>query len=112
MKINNSKPHVNVGTIGHVDHGRATLTAAIVAVQLRRSSLNEDSLPVLTDLDSKSKPKQEIKMVVSPDYFHAHKKAGELKDLTKELESRPTSLNFSPEWNHPYPPSGRGRKKR
>ena len=28
-----TKPHVNVGTIGHVDHGKTTLTAAIVAVQ-------------------------------------------------------------------------------
>jgi len=28
-----SKPHVNVGTIGHVDHGKTTLTAAILAVQ-------------------------------------------------------------------------------
>src|SRR6201997_1941997 len=28
-----SKPHVNVGTIGHIDHGKTTLTAAIVARQ-------------------------------------------------------------------------------
>src|SRR5688500_14715615 len=28
-----TKPHVNVGTIGHVDHGKTTLTAAITAVQ-------------------------------------------------------------------------------
>ena len=27
-----SKPHVNVGTIGHVDHGKTTLTAAILSV--------------------------------------------------------------------------------
>src|SRR5512147_2793011 len=27
------KPHVNVGTIGHIDHGKTTLTAAILAVQ-------------------------------------------------------------------------------
>ena len=27
-----SKPHVNVGTIGHVDHGKTTLTAALLAV--------------------------------------------------------------------------------
>ena len=27
------KPHVNVGTIGHIDHGKSTLTAALVAVQ-------------------------------------------------------------------------------
>ena len=25
-----SKPHVNVGTIGHIDHGKTTLTAALV----------------------------------------------------------------------------------
>jgi elongation factor Tu len=30
------KPHVNVGTIGHVDHGKSTTTAAIVATQVRR----------------------------------------------------------------------------
>ena len=28
-----TKPHVNVGTIGHIDHGKSTLTASIVAVQ-------------------------------------------------------------------------------
>ncbi|NTW54948.1 MAG: elongation factor Tu, partial [Chlorobaculum sp.] len=26
------KPHVNIGTIGHVDHGKTTLTAAITSV--------------------------------------------------------------------------------
>ena len=28
-----TKPHVNVGTIGHIDHGKTTLTAAILAVE-------------------------------------------------------------------------------
>src|SRR6266567_3572982 len=32
-----TKPHVNVGTIGHVDHGKSTLTAAIVQVQARKN---------------------------------------------------------------------------
>src|SRR5712672_1684461 len=32
-----TKPHVNVGTIGHVDHGKSTLTAAIVHVQSRKN---------------------------------------------------------------------------
>ncbi|MCL6445671.1 MAG: elongation factor Tu [Alicyclobacillus sp.] len=32
-KFDRSKPHVNVGTIGHVDHGKTTLTAAITTVQ-------------------------------------------------------------------------------
>ena len=31
-KFNRSKPHVNIGTIGHVDHGKTTLTAAITTV--------------------------------------------------------------------------------
>ncbi|MFH1712735.1 MAG: elongation factor Tu, partial [Candidatus Jacksonbacteria bacterium] len=31
-KFNRTKPHINVGTIGHVDHGKTTLTAAILAV--------------------------------------------------------------------------------
>ncbi|EPZ45916.1 MULTISPECIES: elongation factor Tu [Alicyclobacillus] len=32
-KFDRSKPHVNIGTIGHVDHGKTTLTAAITSVQ-------------------------------------------------------------------------------
>ena len=32
-KFDRTKPHVNVGTIGHVDHGKTTLTAAITMVQ-------------------------------------------------------------------------------
>jgi elongation factor Tu len=32
-KFSRTKPHVNVGTIGHIDHGKTTLTAAIVKVQ-------------------------------------------------------------------------------
>ncbi len=31
-----TKPHVNVGTIGHIDHGKSTLTAAIVKVQAKK----------------------------------------------------------------------------
>ncbi|ENV3697918.1 GTP-binding protein, partial [Vibrio cholerae] len=31
-KFERTKPHVNVGTIGHVDHGKTTLTAAICTV--------------------------------------------------------------------------------
>ncbi|MBR3304671.1 MAG: elongation factor Tu, partial [Christensenellaceae bacterium] len=30
--FNRTKPHVNIGTIGHVDHGKTTLTAAITMV--------------------------------------------------------------------------------
>lgn len=36
-KFERTKPHVNVGTIGHVDHGKTTLTAAITAVLSKQS---------------------------------------------------------------------------
>ena len=34
-KFDRSKPHMNVGTIGHIDHGKTTLTAAITKVLAR-----------------------------------------------------------------------------
>jgi elongation factor Tu len=36
-KFNRTKPHVNVGTIGHIDHGKTTLTAALVKVQSKKA---------------------------------------------------------------------------
>jgi len=39
-KFDRSKPHVNIGTIGHVDHGKTTLTAAITTV-LANAGLSE-----------------------------------------------------------------------
>jgi elongation factor Tu len=41
-----SKPHVNIGTIGHVDHGKTTLTSAITSV------LAEKGLAQKKDYDS------------------------------------------------------------
>ncbi|WP_127475816.1 elongation factor Tu [Sulfurivermis fontis] len=35
-KFERKKPHVNVGTIGHVDHGKTTLTAALTVVQAKK----------------------------------------------------------------------------
>lgn len=45
-KFDRSKPHVNIGTIGHVDHGKTTLTAAITMV------LNKKGLSEIRDFDS------------------------------------------------------------
>jgi elongation factor Tu len=45
-KFNRSKPHVNIGTIGHVDHGKTTLTAAITQV------LAVDGLAAIRSFDS------------------------------------------------------------
>jgi elongation factor Tu len=40
-KFERDKPHVNVGTIGHIDHGKTTLTAAITKVLAERGSAEE-----------------------------------------------------------------------
>ncbi len=45
-KFDRTKPHVNIGTIGHVDHGKTTLTAAITMV------LNKKGLCDIKDFDS------------------------------------------------------------
>ena len=39
-KFDRSKPHVNVGTIGHIDHGKTTLTAAITSVMAKHDPTN------------------------------------------------------------------------
>lgn len=69
-KFDRSKPHVNIGTIGHVDHGKTTLTAAITTVlskkvwlklQLTTKSMalqknaNAESLSQLLTLSTKLK---------------------------------------------------------
>ena len=44
QRFDRSKPHVNVGTIGHVDHGKTTLTAAITNVLAKRGLADLRSL--------------------------------------------------------------------
>ena len=41
QKFERTKPHVNIGTIGHVDHGKTTLTAAITLVLNKRFGTGE-----------------------------------------------------------------------
>ena len=40
-KFVRNKPHCNIGTIGHVDHGKTTLTAAITNVLAQIDNLNQ-----------------------------------------------------------------------
>ncbi len=47
-KFDRSKPHVNVGTIGHVDHGKSTLTTALVKVQSEKGLANLRSYAEIT----------------------------------------------------------------
>jgi len=55
-KFERLKPHVNIGTIGHVDHGKTTLTAAISAV-----------LAVYTE---RYRPKKKMKLILHPKKKH------------------------------------------
>ena len=48
-KMERSKPHINIGTIGHVDHGKTTLTAAISATL---AIYNESAAKKLDEIDS------------------------------------------------------------
>src|SRR5258708_30762426 len=40
-KFERTKPHVNVGTIGHIDHGKTTLTAPITKVLAKTNAANK-----------------------------------------------------------------------
>ena len=44
QKFERNKPHVNIGTIGHVDHGKTTLTAAHHHGAVQRGQGPEDAL--------------------------------------------------------------------
>jgi len=50
-EFNRSKPHVNVGTIGHVDHGKTTLTAAILTVLGRQGGGYSSKIKGVGEID-------------------------------------------------------------
>ena len=54
-KFDRTKPHVNIGTIGHVDHGKTTLTAAIM-VNLSKQGLAEER--AVEDIDNAPEEKE------------------------------------------------------
>jgi elongation factor Tu len=56
-KFERTKPHVNVGTIGHVDHGKTTLTAAITKV-LAKQSGNETKALDFYEIDNAPEEKE------------------------------------------------------
>jgi translation elongation factor EF-Tu-like GTPase len=59
-----TKPHVNVGTMGHVDHGKTTLTAAITGHVLAKKTAKQMSTSLVTTM--KLTMHQKKKHVVSP----------------------------------------------
>jgi elongation factor Tu len=51
-KFNRAKPHVNIGTIGHVDHGKTTLTAAITQTLAKKVPCETNKAMVYADIES------------------------------------------------------------
>ena len=63
-----SKPHVNVGTIGHVDHGKTTLTAALTTVQSKKGLANAiayDQVAKASEKDGRRDPSKIITIAIS-----------------------------------------------
>ncbi|MBQ6670878.1 MAG: elongation factor Tu, partial [Firmicutes bacterium] len=50
-KFERTKPHVNIGTIGHIDHGKTTLTAAITKVLATRFPSATNQIVAFENID-------------------------------------------------------------
>ncbi len=57
-KFDRSKPHVNIGTIGHVDHGKTTLTAAIT----KRQAEKFGEISSITLISTKLQKKEHVEL--------------------------------------------------
>ena len=58
QKFERNKPHINIGTIGHVDHGKTTLTAAITLVLSKRVAGNEGKIKSFDQIDNAPEEKE------------------------------------------------------
>ena len=89
-----TKPHVNVGTIGHVDHGKSTLTAAIVEVQSRKGLAKKISYAEITKGGTVRDETKTLTIAVSHVEYESEKRhyahidcpvqAGYFKNMTTE----------------------------
>lgn len=57
-KFERNKPHVNIGTIGHVDHGKTTLTAAITLILSKRGFTSGDRVKSFDQIDNAPEEKE------------------------------------------------------
>jgi len=63
-----SKPHVNVGTIGHVDHGKTTLTSAITSVQAKKGLaklISYDQVAKASEKEGRRDPTKIVTIAIS-----------------------------------------------
>ena len=71
------KPHVNVGTIGHVDHGKTTLTAAITAVQAAKGLATfkaYDEVAKASESDGRRDPTKILTIAISHVEYESDKR--------------------------------------
>ena len=79
-KFERSKPHINIGTIGHVDHGKTTLTAAISATLAIH---NESATKKFDEIDGSNISKSGRKITVNS----SSKRVNELGSQRKNKDS-------------------------
>ena len=77
-----SKPHCNIGTIGHVDHGKTTLTAAITKVLAARVSGNE-----ATDFENIDKAPEERERGITISTAHVEYETEKRSSLSANMET-------------------------
>lgn len=90
-KFERTKPHCNIGTIGHVDHGKTTLTAAITKVLAARVAGN--TAENFEDID-KAPEERERGITISTAHVEYQTENGSSSEecLTVSLPSRSTPL--------------------
>ena len=80
-KFERTKPHCNIGTIGHVDHGKTTLTAAISKVLAARVAGN-----TATDFENIDKAPEERERGIT--ISTAHIETRQRRDITHTLTAQ------------------------
>src|SRR5262245_64982461 len=80
-----TKPHVNVGTIGHIDHGKSTLTAAIVEVQAKKGLATPISYAQITKGGTVRDETKTVTIAVSHVEYQSNQRRSE--EHTSELQS-------------------------
>src|ERR1700752_5490983 len=58
QKFERDKPHLNIGTMGHIDHGKTTLTAAITKTLAERDASGKTSFTAFDQIDKAPEEKQ------------------------------------------------------
>ena len=81
-----TKPHVNIGTIGHVDHGKTTLTAAITKVLAAKGLAKAEDY---SDIDAAPEEKERGITINMPTL---NTKRKSVTTLTSTLQGTPTTL--------------------